>query len=326
MPLQDANAGTITIIFEAQDNVSSISKQVENSILGIDATVNKTISKPLTYLETEGSLLETNEGLKELNEQFKLAMNDIDTEIAKTTEQVWEFEDATSESWTRAGILAGGVAAAVGLIYQNLNDVVVLAEERPELFTDEEISQVEEYSQQVQELRDEWLQLKVDVGTAVLPGVIELLNRSNDTGRAMELAAAAGENWAFISEQQKNKFIELADQEQNAIRETESFDRAMTDFGETVVRAGDSTKQASDEMAIGLSNVNEPMQRTLDLMAEIAAYNGQIINFGVNFQTYGAISVPGTGLSTSQSDTRRGRSTNSSLNFLTQEVNRRSLQ
>ena len=233
-------------------------------------------------------------------------------EIIETTETVQEFDVVNEAAFLKAGVVVGAVGAAMGMIKNELDEIIVLSKERPELFTAEEIANVTAYEEQLGLLKDQWLTMKVNVGTAVMPGLTDLMEQMNAAPRAMEMATEAGKIWGFTNQE---AWIDLAIKEDAAIEKTESFDRTLMAVEETAAIAADGVSQSADEMGVSFDAANGPMERTLALMESIAAYGGKVVKFGVAFQSTGTNAVN----SATYGATGRG----ANLNYLTQEVTKR---
>ena len=318
----------IKVIFTGVDNVSAVADEIESRISRgkLSANVPDNL-KDSTFGETDQKTIDF---LKEMRGQFAEARG----EIVLTGEAMWEFEDISASSLAKGGAVAAALAASIGIAAAELDKIVQLSIDRPELFTDQEIENAAEYAAQVKELKDQWLEMKVGIGTWAMPTVTDILETSNNIGRAKELAASAGDNWLFISEKQRRAFIDMAIGEREAVANTEVFDRALLRTQETSVVAADGVKRSAEDIGVSFDAANEPMARTRDLMAEIASYNGAVIKFAVAYETYGqapgipqnSTQLPTTPIIEGFGRTQRRSPGGIDMNWVAQEVNRKNTE
>ena len=173
-----------------------------------------------------------------IDKGVKKTVDDIKSTLGEAGAWSGDFEEAGLAAAGFTSILAAAGIAAKFVVGQ-LDEVVKLSEKRPELFTAEQLANVTAYGEEVSKLKDEFEKTKIEVVSGIAPALTDLLERSNASARAMELAAAAGKNWAFISEQQADAFIEMAIAEEGAIEAAEVFDRVLLSTAESSTESTD---------------------------------------------------------------------------------------
>ena len=402
----------IKVIFTGVDEVTPTIKKIEGGLKG-----------------TGGE----NGGIDDLRSQFEDALKPTE----EYTRALEEMEAASVKAGSGlskfaigGGIVIGAVAAAAIGIKQLADEVSKLAAESPELFTDQQIGKVQEYDAALGMLKDSFTELKIEIGTAVMPAITDMalgLANSGDirervnelvsegVGRERALAQASreladetrgvvvandeiikqspemtaalkaqsAEYKAILSNMfviqktseafaagEKSRADELASLEERKIRlaiemngvqasgdltgakrseyalKQIEIDNKIIDLQEEGIKAIDDKEKAgqrliynmleqraaadglinsqevqflqetavtfglvdrasadaaitaantADTMWAGFEKVNDPMSTTLEIMDRIAAYDGWMVNYGVNFQTFGLGALAGMG-------------------------------
>jgi len=161
-----------------------------------------------------------------IDKNVKQVADEIKDKLGETAGWSGGFEEAGLAMDLFAGA-AGLAAGAMAGIAKELGEIVKLSKEQPELFTAEQLETTQEYGAAIAELKTQFLETKVAVATEVMPAITELITKVNDAETAMYLAAAAGDTWALLSEQQADAYYEQAAALETAIEKTESFDMAL---------------------------------------------------------------------------------------------------
>jgi hypothetical protein len=257
---------TIQIAFEAID------KNVKKTVAELDAVITGLKKADVPASLQDSTFGETDQKTKEFLEGMRAQFAEASGAITEAKENFSDFEENTIGGSIKAAAAIGVVVAAVSWVASEMNKIVELSKEQPELFTPQQLGNITAYGEEVSQLKEQLTKTKIEIASGIAPALTTFLERSNAAERAMNLAAAAGENWAFISEQQKTAFIEQAIALEDAIDETESYDRAMLISAES---AGISRKAQEDltvsdkERAAALKETTKDNENYLNSVANI---------------------------------------------------------
>ena len=233
-----ADDNTIQIAFEAIDrNVKKTVEEIDRVITGLKQADVPDSLKNSTMGETDPK---TKEFLADMRAQFEEARG----AIKEAKEEFTDFEDVSVKGAMKSAAAFSLVVAAAGFIVSEMNKIVELSKDNPELFSAPQLENITAYGDEVSQLKEQLLKTKIEIVTGLAPALTTILERSNANARAMELAAAAGEKWAFISEQQKDAFTDMALAEEDAIIAAESYDKALIAMGPTISSNAELTKEA----------------------------------------------------------------------------------
>ena len=252
-----ADDNTIQIAFEAIDrNVKKTVEEIDRVITGLKQADVPDSLKNSTMGETDPK---TKEFLADMRAQFEEARG----AIKEAKEEFTDFEDVSVKGAMKSAAAFSLVVAAAGFIVSEMNKIVELSKDNPELFSAPQLENITAYGDEVSQLKEQLTKTKIELASGLAPALTTILERSNANARAMELAAAAGEKWAFISEQQKDAFTDMALAEEDAIIAAESYDKALIAMGPTISSNAELTKEAEKAIKERADAEEEAKERTL---------------------------------------------------------------
>jgi len=172
---------TISVIFDARDEVTPVVQEITENINGF---------KRYNISSSSGDLL----GATKSIDASKKKLEDFSSSL-KSTANVAEESGAKMSDAFAGGFWGGVVFDLVvnGLrsIKDEFGEVIDLAEEQPELFTDQQLQNVYAYNNAVGDFKDAWTDLKIQLVDGVLPALTDvalgLANTNDIRARANEL-------------------------------------------------------------------------------------------------------------------------------------------
>lgn len=172
---------------------------------------------------------EAGDGLDDIRQQFADLQSETDelkvklAELNQTPAIPFMEGLGNAATVTASGLLLIGVAIAG--IGQAFDEVVKLAEDRPDLFTEQELQDVQEYKEAVQELKDSWIQAKA---TALTPIMRELADHVLQVRDATLVYDQYGHVIGDRLDSATRSYMGMAEAaEQSAETQVESFDGVL---------------------------------------------------------------------------------------------------
>jgi len=148
----------VKVVFTGVDNVTEVADRIERGIKKANVSV---FMQDSTFGETDAK---TKQFIAEMRGNFEEARG----ELEKTTETIKELDKASKIPWQSMGLAAAALTGIIIGVNKEFQEIVELSKEKPELFTDEELRNAEEYGSAINEINNVWTELKITAGTPIM--------------------------------------------------------------------------------------------------------------------------------------------------------------
>jgi len=250
-----AKENNINISFSADDQITPVINKIKGSLGGFNQ-----------YGPESGAFMGDELGADFA--QFQESLESTATAEAAVTEETNKL-DASFLKMGKSGLsvgtkslfsIAGAGMAAIGAIkyvVKEMEELVKLSEKKPELFTPEQLKDVQAYGEAVAVVADNFTELKIKALSPLMAGLaddLERINNADQSGRGG-----------------RKPIQDLADDYSNAASNVESYDRALT--GTT------QTQELSIKQIEALGKIqDEADKKRLDAIKELTKANQEYLD------------------------------------------------